>query len=114
MQISIDLMPIIERLDRIEERLDAMQTQNSEKEILDTKAAADYLGISKSHLYKLTHTRRLPCHKPTGKRLYFKRSDLEAYATTGRVCSNEEIEVLARKWLDKNPPDQSIGRRRKP
>lgn len=112
MQFVIDLTPIIERLDRIEAKLDELQTRDTGKNIFNTDEAAAYLGVSKSHLYKLVHTRRLPCHKPTGRRLFFKRSDLDAYATTGRVCSNDEIDVLARKWLDKNPMVRRTGRRR--
>lgn len=43
------------------------------------KEAAGYLTCSPSYLYKLTHRRLIPCFKPLGKKLYFKRSDLENF-----------------------------------
>ena len=46
------------------------------KEFLTFKEAAWYLGVSKSHLYHLTSEGKIPHYKPTGKMLYFNRSEL--------------------------------------
>jgi excisionase family DNA binding protein len=36
----------------------------------------NYLNISRSHLYKLTSASLIPHYKPSGKMLYFKKSEL--------------------------------------
>ena len=113
MQITIDLSPIIERLDRIEAKLDALPGKESAKQVLDAKEAAEYLGVSVHHIYRLTSTHRVPYHKPAGGRIYFKLADLVEYLTSGRVCSRDEIDALAQKWLDKNPIDRRTGRKRR-
>ncbi len=42
--------------------------------------AAEYLGISKSFLYKLTYSNQITHSKPTGKLIYFEKSDLDRWA----------------------------------
>lgn len=54
--------------------------------------AAEFLGLSKSHIYKLTSSGRLRHYKPGGKTLYFLREDLLAYVKGGRVKTSDEIE----------------------
>lgn len=46
-----------------------------QKEILNITEAASFLRIAKSTLYKLTHRKSIPFHKPTG-RILFKRKEL--------------------------------------
>lgn len=48
------------------------------KEVLTSDEAAAYMGVSKSHLYKLTMRGEVPHYKPTGKMVYFNRQELEA------------------------------------
>ena len=48
-----------------------------QKEQLTLEEAALYLGISKSTLYKLSHTKSIPFYKPGNKLIYFKRADLD-------------------------------------
>ncbi|AYN69070.1 DNA-binding protein [Euzebyella marina] len=55
-----------------------------EKNILNLKEACHYTGFSKSHLYKLTHYRKIIHYKPNGKNIFFKKSDLEAYMLRGK------------------------------
>lgn len=63
---------------------------------LDTSDACLFLSVSKSHLYKLTHNKQIPYFK-TGKKIYFKREDLEDYITKNRVMSRSEIDELVLK-----------------
>lgn len=49
------------------------------------REAAEYLDLSPSYVYKLTSTRRLPHYKPSGKRIYFLKADLDAYLLQNRV-----------------------------
>jgi excisionase family DNA binding protein len=65
------------------------------KEVLTSDEAAQYMGVSKSHLYKLTCYRKIPHFKPMGKMCYFNRLELEAWLQSNRVATNEEIEEKA-------------------
>ncbi|HBI39989.1 MAG TPA: DNA-binding protein, partial [Tenacibaculum sp.] len=47
------------------------------KQVLNLNEAAKYLDISKSHLYKLTSRKEIPFYCPQGKRLYFKKDELD-------------------------------------
>ena len=64
---------------------------NSSKEVLTSEEAAQYMGISKSTLYKLTMTRAIPHYKPTGNRCYFNRVELENWLQSYRVAPATEI-----------------------
>lgn len=57
----------------------------SNKEFLTVKEAAIFLGCSLSHVYKLTHERRVNYSKPNGKSIYFKRENLVEYALQNEV-----------------------------
>ena len=60
--------------------------------------AADYLGLSKSFLYKLTSSNRVPCYKP-GKKLYFRKSELNAWILRNPVKTTGAIEQEADDYL---------------
>lgn len=74
-------------------------TTNTQNKPLTTEEAADYLGISVSHLYKLTSSGKIPHYKPTGKRNYFYRSDLNDFVRSGKVKTNKEIEAEATNYV---------------
>lgn len=57
----------------------------SAKDVLSVDDAALYLGVSKSLLYKLTSSRRIPHYKPSNKLIFFKRSELEAWVTKNHI-----------------------------
>jgi len=75
-------------------------SENLNKEIYNFNEASAFLDYSKSYLYKLTHSRQIPHYKPNGKKLYFKRSDLEAWLLRNRVSSQEELERRALDYVD--------------
>jgi putative excisionase len=62
-----------------------------EKTFLNFREVLEYTGFSKSYLYKLTSGQILPCYKPGGKLLYFRRSDIDAYLLSNRRASIDEI-----------------------
>ena len=70
-------------------------TENLNKEIFNFNDACQFLDYSKSYLYKLTYSRQIEHYKPNGKKLYFKRSDLEAWLLRNRVKTADEIEQEA-------------------
>jgi len=61
------------------------------QEILNASMAAEFLGMTKGLLYKLTSQHRIPYYKPCGKRIMFKRSELEQWVNAGRVPTNAEL-----------------------
>ena len=68
------------------------------KEVLTSEEAARYMGISRSYLYKLTMTRKIPHYKPTGKVCYFDRRELEEYLHSNRIATDAEINSKAQSY----------------
>lgn len=82
-----------QRLSAIEESL--KMTGLTSKKVLTFDEAAQFTGLSKSYLYKLTSQQRIPHFKPTGKLVYFDREELEAWLAQNRVHTAREIEDKA-------------------
>ena len=59
----------------------------SAKNVLCLNDVVLLTGLSKSHIYKMTHSRKIPFYKPNGKQIYFDRSEIEAvnYIVTGKI-----------------------------
>jgi excisionase family DNA binding protein len=70
-----------------------------QKEVLNFKEACQYIGASQSHMYKLTSCKAIPHFCPQGKRLYFKRSELDAWLMRNRSNTNDETEKQAADYL---------------
>ena len=65
---------LLRRIRKIERLLEERKTKP-----LNLVEAAKYLSISQSHLYKLTSQRKIICHKPNGKYLYFYKEELDEW-----------------------------------
>jgi len=65
------------------------------KETLDFNEAAQYTNQSRSYLYKLTSQGLIPHYKPNGKKIYFKRSELDEWLLRNKVFSSDELEQKA-------------------
>ncbi len=83
-----------EEITAIADRVSAKISGNT-KEVLTSEEAARYMGISRSHLYKLTHRQEIPHFKPTGKVIYFNRAELEQWLQNNRVATVNEARGLA-------------------
>jgi len=46
---------------------------------LSVLEAARYLRFTRAYIYRLAYLGKLKCYKPSGGRLYFKKSDLDKY-----------------------------------
>ncbi len=68
---------ILEKLNKLE---NILTKQN--KKPLNLKEASAYLGFRPSYLYKLTHKKIIPFHKPSGKMLFFSKSELDEWIFT--------------------------------
>jgi excisionase family DNA binding protein len=62
----------------------ATTTENGADDWLDSRHAADYLGIHRDTLRKLAAERAIPSEQDgPGCKLYFRRSDLDAWRHSG-------------------------------
>jgi len=80
--ILINTMNISVKLNEIEGKLN--QLILIKKDVLTLKEACEYLGISESHMYKYTMNNSIICFRPNGKKIYFKRSDLDNWMLTNK------------------------------
>jgi excisionase family DNA binding protein len=82
-----------QRLEAIENRL--KMAGLASKEVLTFEEAANFTGMSRSYLYKLTSTKQVPHYKPSGKMVYFNRAELEAWLLSRRVDTADEVGARA-------------------
>jgi excisionase family DNA binding protein len=72
-----------------------MGKEEYNEQMLPFDEAANFLGISKSTLYKRTSNRDIPHYKPSGKLIYFKKKELVAWMCKNRIAANEELSERA-------------------
>lgn len=84
---------ILSRLDKIQASIRDLKEANEKPMTLDEATA--YLHVSKSHLYQLTSKGLIAHFKPAGKKIFFKKSDLDAYLLRNRRASESELEEAA-------------------
>jgi len=84
---------ILDRLITIEQQLQNQFLCN--KEILTFQEFCQFCGISESYGYKLTSSQQVPHFKPGGKRLYFRRTELEQWMLSNRVETIENLHQQA-------------------
>ncbi len=85
---------ILEKLTTIENLLKG-QTEKP----LTLNEAAQYLDISKSYIYKLTCSNKIPHYKPQGKRLYFAKSELDTWLFRNPVKTEAKVEQEADDYI---------------
>ena len=93
-QMDSDLAKYVAELEKrvrnLEDKFD------SGKEVLTLQEAAQYMGIARSSLYKMTSNQTIPFYRPNGKLIFFERDDILTWIRRNRVFSTEEIEEEAR------------------
>lgn len=71
----------------------------SQKTVLNLNEVAEYTGLSKSYLYKLTCSGGIPCYKPQGKHLYFNKSEIDQWLLQNRKATTRELENKAATYV---------------
>ncbi|WP_417237057.1 helix-turn-helix domain-containing protein [Bizionia paragorgiae] len=96
------------RLERIENLLENIYSNIGTKEsniiiskIMDIEQLSNYLGLSKSHIYKLTSSHTIP-HSKRGKRLYFDKEVINTWVLENKIWTQDDIEKQATDYLIKN------------
>lgn len=79
-------------LDKLSQIADKLEEQNRlQKIVLNFNETCKHIDASPSHLYKLTSTRRIPHFCPEGKKLFFKRDELDIWLQRNRQSTKDEI-----------------------
>lgn len=100
-----DMGRILEHVKEIEEKLYMF------KEMLTLDEAAEYIGASKSLLYKMTASRGITHYKPNGRVIYIDRKDLDELLRTNPVYSRKALERQAMAATMEKTEDKSKKRK---
>ena len=63
----------------------------NDKNILTVEGLMDYTGFSRKQIYKLTSTRRIPHYKPSGRKILFKKDEIDNWIYLGKVHTISEL-----------------------
>lgn len=103
---------ILSRLDEIQASIRDLRQASERPMSLDE--AATYLHVSKSHTYQLTSKGLIAHFKPAGKKIFFRKSDLDAYLLRNRRASESELEQAAVDHIVRSgASDKRNGRQRR-
>ena len=70
------------------------------KQALSLSEAATLLGISKSHLYKMCHFKKVPYYKSGGgKHTFFNRDELNSWMLNRRIKTDDELASEAANYV---------------
>lgn len=85
---------ILSQIQQLKEQINLLSIQA--KDILNAEEASEFLGLKKSYLYKMCQANEIPHFRSKGgKKIYFKRSDLEDWMLYQKVETKEEIQQKA-------------------
>ena len=91
---------------KIEERLERLENlvAASGKEIMSVNDFVLFSGLTKSHVYKLVHERKIPHFKSAGgKMTFFRKEDVVNWMCAHRVTTAAESEREAVAYCVNNP-----------
>jgi excisionase family DNA binding protein len=75
---------------------------NQKAEVLNATQAAEFLHIAKQTLYSMTSRRKIPFYK-NGKKILFRRGDLEEWLNSGKHEQMSQIQKHARQYVADKP-----------
>lgn len=84
-----------ERLSKIEKLL------LGTKKVLTFDELVEYTGLSKSYLYKLTASAKIPHSKPSGKVLFFDKEKIDKWLLDNNIKSEQELVDEANSYISK-------------
>ena len=77
-------------------------TLGKNKELFSIDEVADYHNITKGTIYKFTSSSEIP-HIKKGKRLLFKKDEIDLWLEQGRAFTIVDIEKVDSDYIIKNP-----------
>ena len=94
---------ILEKLNSIEKAIEKLKTtSNDDEDFMTLEQVSLFIGLAKPSVYGLVHKRQIP-HFKASKRLYFKKSDVVNWITSGKVNTKQEINRMADEYIYRNP-----------
>lgn len=90
---------IIEKLNELELHLKRQGVLF--KDVLSLEEASEYLQVSKSCLHKKTSKKEIPFYVPGGKKIYFRKSELDSWVFNSRVAAIGEIDLETQSYLSR-------------
>jgi excisionase family DNA binding protein len=85
-----EMKTIDERLARIESLV-----LIGAKEVLTIDECAMFTGYSRNYIYRLTSQRAIPCYKPGGGKICFRKSEIERWMLSNRQATATELSRVA-------------------
>ena len=70
----------------------SLYLMSGQPETLTVEEVSELTGYKKATLYKLTHERKIPFHKPAhgGRRIFFKRAEINQWLESNHFGTYEE------------------------
>lgn len=84
-----------------EKAAEATQEIRQETSVLTINGVAQLTGLSTATIYRLTSQKEIP-HYKRGNKLYFRKSEIEAWLVGNKVFTNAEIDSLAANYVSLN------------
>ena len=79
--------------------IESLLEEANQTKPLTIQETAKFLNLSQSHLYKLTSERKIPHFKPSGKKIYFDKSELVQWLKRNPARTREETEKKAASYI---------------
>lgn len=94
---------ILEKLNSIEKAIEKLKTaSNDDEDFMNIDQVSSFIDLAKPSVYGLVNKRKIP-HFKSGKRLYFKKSDIVQWITSTKVSTKQEMEDKANEYIYRNP-----------
>jgi prophage regulatory protein len=77
-----------------------METEKIKEKPIQLNKVMELSGYSRSYIYKLVHWKKIPCHKPTGGRLFFYESEVLNFLSRNRQAADYEVSEQANDILN--------------
>ena len=94
------IIEFVDKINSLSQRMDEYILL--QKPVLNFDETCRYLDISASHLYKLTSQKQIPHFCPQGKKLYFRRDEIDQWLQRNRQSSAGEIDEAAADYIMRN------------
>jgi excisionase family DNA binding protein len=85
---------------KIQEKLDEIINllKDQEDKPMSVREVCKYLNLTSSYVYKLSSLGILLHYKPNGKRIFFKKSEIDKWLFQNRIGTKEEIKKKLAKF----------------
>jgi len=77
-------MDLNEQFKDLRDEIKKVQIQS--KNVFNVDDLSEYSGYSKDHIYRMISLKELPCFRPSGRKLFFNKIDVDNWLT-GKVMA---------------------------